>query len=188
VTVTAVYDACVLYPAPVRDLLVHLATLDVVRARWTDAIHDEWIRNVLADRADLTRVQLERTRTLVNAHVRDCLVTGYEDRIPTLTLPDPDDRHILAAAVHGGATVIVTFNLKDFPPAVLTPLAVEAVHPDEFVSRLLAEQPELVCEAVRRQRANLKWPPKTVEEFLLVLEHCGLTRTVVRLSADADRI
>jgi hypothetical protein len=181
--VTAVYDACVLYPAPVRDLLVHLAVLDVVRARWTDAIHDEWIRGVLADRPDLTRVQLERTRALMNANVRDCLVTGYEDIIPTLPLPDPDDRHVLAAAVHGGAEVIVTFNLADFPAAALAPFNVAAVHPDEFASRLLAEEPARVCEAARRQRANLKNPPKTVDEFLSTLEQCRLALTAAGRTA-----
>jgi len=130
-----VYDACVLYSAPLRDLLVHLALLDVVRAKWTDAIHDEWTRNVLANRPDLTPAQVGRTRALMDQHVRDCLVTGYEELIPTLTLPDPDDRHVLAAAVHAGATVILTFNLKDFPPVALLPHALEAVHPDEYISR-----------------------------------------------------
>ena len=185
---TVLYDACVLYPAPLRDLLVHLALLDAVRAKWSDAIHDEWTRNVLANRPDLTAVQLARTRALMDRHVRDCLVTGYEELIPTLALPDPDDRHVLAAAVHAGATVILTFNLKDFPPAVLAPHAVEAVHPDEFISRLLAEQPALVCEAVKRQRASLKKPPKTVDEFLPTLDQCGLPVTVATLRQYSESI
>jgi len=91
---TAILDACVLHPAPLRDLLMHLALTDLFRAKWTDAIHEEWIRSVLENRLDLTREQLERTRQLMNAHVRDCLVTNYEDLIPVLTLPDPDDRHV----------------------------------------------------------------------------------------------
>lgn len=98
---TALSDACVLYPAPLRDLLMHLALTDLFRAKWTDQIHDEWIRSVLEQRPDLRREQLERTRQLMNAHVRDCLVTGYEDLIPALSLPDPDDRHVLAAAIRG---------------------------------------------------------------------------------------
>lgn len=73
---TAVYDACTLYPAPLRDLLMHLALTDLFRAKWTDQIHDEWIRSVLRDRPDLALEQLERTRSLMNAHVRDCLVSG----------------------------------------------------------------------------------------------------------------
>jgi predicted nucleic acid-binding protein len=117
---TVVFAACVLYPAPLRDLLMHLAVTDVVRARWTESIHDEWIRSVLADRPDLTREQLERTRSLMNTHVRDALVEGYESLIPGLTLPDPEDRHVLAAAIRAGASVIVTFNLRDFPADALT--------------------------------------------------------------------
>ena len=90
---TALYDACVLYPAPLRDLLLQLALTDLFRAKWTDDIHQEWIRNVLNKRPDLTLEQLTRTRDLMNSHVRDCLVTGYESLIPALQLPDPDDRH-----------------------------------------------------------------------------------------------
>ena len=85
---TAILDACVLYPAPLRDLLMHLALTDLFRAKWTEAIHEEWIRSVLENRPDLTRGQLERTRQLMDAHVRDCIVTDYEDLIPALTLPD----------------------------------------------------------------------------------------------------
>jgi hypothetical protein len=72
-TFTALYDACVLYPAPLRDLLMHLAPTDLFRAKWIDQIHQEWIRSVLASRPDMKREQLERTRDLMNSHVRDCL-------------------------------------------------------------------------------------------------------------------
>lgn len=111
---TVLYDACVLYPAPLRDLLMHVAVTDLYRAKWTDAIHDEWTRNVLENRPDLKPEQLQRTRELMNAHVRDCLVTGYETLIEAVTLPDPDDRHVLAAAIRAGADLIVTFNLGIF--------------------------------------------------------------------------
>ncbi len=90
---TVVFDACVLYPAPLRDLLVQLALRDIFSARWTDAIHDEWISNLLESRPDLSREALERTRSLMNSHVRDSLVTGYEGLIPGLLLPDENDRH-----------------------------------------------------------------------------------------------
>src|ERR1051326_3804740 len=97
--VIVVYDSCVLYPAPLRDLLIRLAQTGLYRARWTDTIHEEWIKNLLEARPDLPRAQLERTRQLMNAAVRDCLITDYEERIDSLTLPDPDDRHVLAAAI-----------------------------------------------------------------------------------------
>ena len=117
--VTAVYDANILYPAPLRDLFIRLAQAGLVRARWTEAIHDEWVRNILKDNPALSPDRLARTRALMNEAVRDCLVTGYEDLIESLSLPDPDDRHVLAAAIRADAEVIVTFNLKDFPEGTL---------------------------------------------------------------------
>jgi PIN domain len=96
---TALYDACVLYPAPLRDLLIRLADTGLFRARWTNAIHEEWILNVLENRADLSRERLERTRDLMNEHILDSLVNDYEELIPMLLLPDENDRHVLAAAI-----------------------------------------------------------------------------------------
>jgi predicted nucleic acid-binding protein len=165
-TFTAIYDACALYPAPLRDLLMHLAMTNLFRAKWTEKIHEEWIENVLADRKDLKRSQLERTRDLMNAHVLDCLVTGYESLIDGVTLPDKDDRHVVAAAIRAGAAVIVTFNLKDFPVKAIAPLGIEAQHPDEFVTHLIDLSPGKVCAAVKRHRSSLKNPRKTAAEYL----------------------
>jgi hypothetical protein len=184
--ITALYDACLLYSAPLRDLLMHLALTDLFYAKWTDAIHDEWIQNVRKDRPELPLAQLERTRQLMNVHVLDCLVTGYEGLIPSLVLPDADDRHVLAAAIHAGASSIVTFNLKDFPAETLRAHGVEAIHPDEFVVSLFQSEPLVVCAAVNRQRANLKNPPKSVAEFLDTLERHGLPKTVALLRQFAD--
>lgn len=184
-TFTALYDSCVLYPAPLRDLLMRVALTDLFRARWTDRIHDEWIAAVLEDRPDLTRVQLERTRTLMNVAVRDALVEGYEHFIDGVMLPDPDDRHVLAAAIHARADVIVSFNLKDFPDAALAPFGLEAQHPDEFLAHLLDLSPLAVCAAANRQRAALRHPPLDVESFLGTLERQGLPHTVARLRTHA---
>jgi len=118
----------------------------------------------------------------------NCLVTGYESLIPTLTLPDADDRHILAAAIHARAGFIVTFNLRDFPASIVGPFGIETIHPDEFVSRLWNEQPDAVLEAVRLQRAGLRNPPKSVGEYLETLERCRLLKTSVLLRPHADQI
>lgn len=104
-----------LYPAPLRDLLLRLALTNLFRARWTDHIHEEWVRALLTQRSDLSRKRLQRTRELMDQAVPDCLVTGYEELIESLVLPDPDDRHVLAAAIRSQAGVIVTYNVKDFP-------------------------------------------------------------------------
>lgn len=162
---------------------MHLALTDLFRARWTAAIHDEWIRNVLANRPDLTRDQLARTRALMDSHVRDALVEGYEALMAALALPDPDDRHVLAAAIRAGASVIVTYNLKDFPVAALAPYGIEAQHPDEFIAHLLDREPQAVAAAARRQRASLRNPPRSVAEYLETLERAELAQTVQRLRA-----
>jgi hypothetical protein len=184
--VTAVYDANILYPAPLRDLLIRVAQVGLVRARWTDAIHDEWIRSLLEANPQLSPERLARTRTLMNEAVRDCLVTGYEDLIASLSLPDPDDRHVLAAAIRAGAEVIVTYNLSDFPPEALARFDVEAQHPDDFLHHLFDLAPGAVCAVVKRQREGLRNPPKTAQELLTTLEGNGLTQTVARLRQFID--
>jgi hypothetical protein len=74
---SAIIDACVLYSAPVRDLIVRLAQAGLIQARWSDEIHDEWMRNLLKNNPRVSRERLERTRSLMDAAIRDCLVTGY---------------------------------------------------------------------------------------------------------------
>lgn len=180
-TFTALYDACVLYPAPLRDLLMRLALTDLFRARWTAQIHDEWMRAVLRSRPDLNREQLERTRALMDSHVRDCLVTGFEPLIEGLALPDPNDRHVLAAAIRTRAGVIVTFNLDDFPNDYLGQFGIAAQHPDEFITHLIDLSPGAVCAAVKRQRESLQNPPKSVTELLDALSRQSLPETVMRL-------
>ena len=181
-------DSCVLYPAPLRSLFMYLAVTDLFQARWTLSIHEEWMRSVRNDYPDITQAKLERVRGLMNSHVRNCLVEDYESLIPSLTLPDPDDRHVLAAAIRGGANLIVTFNLRDFPKEVLTPFGIEAQHPDDFVSHLLNQAPAIVCAAVKRQRESLKAPPKTVAEFLDILARQSLPQTAAQLAAVAELI
>ena len=183
---TAVYDANILYPAPLRDLFIRLAQAGLVRARWTETIHDEWLRNVLKDNPQLSPERLSRTRTLMNEAVRDCLVTGYEELIESLALPDPDDRHVLAAAIRADAEVIVTFNLKDFPRATLAQFNIEAQHPDDFLVGLLDLAPVAVCGVVKAQRDSLRNPPRTVEELLATFEAQGLRQAVARLRPFAD--
>lgn len=178
---TALFDANVLYPAPLRDLLLWLATTGMFRARWTNEIHEEWIRSLLANRPDLRRDQLERTRQLMDAHADECLIEGYEALIETLELPDSDDRHVLAAAITGRVDVIVTMNLKDFPADVLGPFGIEVQHPDEFIGHLIDLSPARVCEAVRACHQNLRNPPKMVEEYLDTLLRQELPHAVAAI-------
>lgn len=110
-----IYDSCVLYPAPLRDLFMRLALTDLYHAKWTQEIHNEWMRNLLKNRPDLTAERLESVRAKMDLNVRDGLVEGYEELIDGIKLPDPNDRHVLAAAIKANAQTIVTYNLSDFP-------------------------------------------------------------------------
>lgn len=179
---TVVYDACVLYPAPLRDFLMWLALSGRFRARWSAQIHAEWKRNLLANRPDLTSEQLDRTSTLMDRAIPDAVVTGHESLVPGLALPDPDDAHILAAAIRCHASVIVTFNMKDFPQADLDAYGVEAQHPDVFIENLFDLDPAAVVSAARKQRQDLKRPSMNVDAYLDVLLKSGLTQTVKGLS------
>jgi hypothetical protein len=175
------YDACVLYPAPLRDLLIRLANKSIVRARWSEAILDECFRNILANRPDLRPEALERTRELMRQAVPDCMVSGFEALIEGIELPDRDDRHVLAAAIRAGAQTIVTFNLADFPVARLASYNVEPKHPDDFILDAIDLAPGLVASVVSQQAAALKNPPRSVAELLETLRDQGLVRSVAKL-------
>ena len=173
----AVLDANVLYPAHVRDLLLRLAIDGRYRPVWSRRIHDEWTRNVLQDRLDITAGQLERTRRQMDRAFPDATAEGYEEHEGGINLPDPDDAHVAAAAVTAGAGLIVTFNLDDFPPEAILPLGIEAVHPDAFVFDMIEADPGGVVGAMRRHRALLRRPHVSASDYVDYLDRAGLKAT-----------
>ncbi len=175
-----VYDACVLYPASIRDLLIRLGGTHLFQAHWTTRILDECFENLVANRPELVG-KLQRTRELMERTLPDARVDGFEELEDGLTLPDPDDRHVLAAAIRCGAQVIVTTNLQHFPPAALDPYDLEAQHPDTFVLHLLSLDPGAVLRVVEQQAAALKNPPMSIRELLETLETRGLVQTAAEL-------
>lgn len=181
--IIAVLDACVLYPPSLRDLLMRVAVAHVYEPRWTEEIHAEWIRNVLADNPEVTPAQLDRTRRLMNQAVPQSLVSGYEAHLPALTLPDANDRHILAAAIEARAAVIVTFNLSDFPAETLQAYDIRPAHPDIFLSALCDDDPEMFLRAMRYHRASLRNPPKTAADYTQTLRATGLKGLALRVEA-----
>ena len=175
---TALLDANVLYPAGLRDLLLRLADRYLFAPLWSADIHAQWTGSLLADRPDIDLNVLDRTRAVMDQHFPDVLVTGYEVLVSELDLPDADDRHVLAAAIHGRADVVVTANLRDFPASRLAPHAIVAQHPDTFVADLFEVDPEGVLAAVRGHRAALRNPPRFVNEYLSALDRLGLRTTM----------
>jgi predicted nucleic acid-binding protein len=190
-----VFDSSILYPARLKDLLIELSVLahkhQLFRAKWTEQIHDEWISNLLKDRTDIAPAALLRTRQLMNKVVPDSIVTGYEHRIAALVLPDPDDRHVLAAAIECSATVIVTTNLRDFPAGQLSVCSVTAKHPDDFLLEFLEDNEQLgydlLEQAVRCMKDRLKNPPYTWEQLFERLKANGLERTTTILRSTITR-
>lgn len=184
---TAVYDANVLYPASLRDLLIRLGQTGLYRARWTDTILDEVMSNLLAKRSDLDASRLARTRRLMCDAVADCIVEGYESLIAGIELPDPDDRHVLAAAIRCHAQVIVTTNIVDFPEHELCRYGIEAQTPDQFVLHLVDLAPATVASIVQQQADALRRPSHTFDEILDRLIHVGLKRSVAALREHLQR-
>lgn len=172
----AVYDANVLYPSPLRDFLIRVAIEDLVYARWSEKILDEVFRNIVKNRPDLDPARLAVTRQRMCAVVLDCIVGGYESLELAIRLPDPDDRHVVAAAMKAGAGIIVTFNLRDFPPDELARHALSAIHPDDFALELLERNPATVVEILANQAGDLKHPTQTTREVVTALAACGLVR------------
>ena len=185
---TALLDANVLYPAPIRDLLLQLAASDVFRAKWTADIHDEWTRSLLRNEPHRDPAKIARTRALMDQSTRDCLVDGYHALIPALSLPDPDDRHVLAAAIVGKCDCIVTQNLKDFPAAILGPLGIETQHPDEFLLNQMTLAPGVFLSSVRKIRLRLIKSQLTPQEYLSNLTRVGLVATASELASYVDVI
>lgn len=175
-----VLDTCVLYPVWVRDVLLSLAHAELYEPLWSSQIIAELIDNLGKLRPPPDAARLVDQMTL---HFPDALVTGYERLIPTMTC-DPKDRHVLAATVHVGAQVLVTYNLDDFPETSISPYGVEALAPDEFCLDLFSMAPERTVRALEARAAEYKRPPRTLLE---VMEHLKHPQRLPRLAEEACR-
>lgn len=156
---------------------MELCRTDLFRARWTEEIHQEWIRNVHENKK-IPLDKLNKVKELMNQAAEGCLVDGHQDLINCLSLPDPDDRHVLAGAIKCNADAIVTFNLKDFPNDILVQYEVEAIHPDDFITDLFDLCTPKVVQSMRTHRARLNYPPLTPDEYIQCFAKQGLTNTV----------
>lgn len=182
-----ILDANVLYPFRKRDILLSFSQAGLFRARWTIEIQDEWSRNLLAAKPEL-KTSIDSQVTAMRDNFPESLVEKYEALIPTLTLPDPNDRHVLAAAIKCGAQHIVTENLKDFPPNATGDYDVEPISADEFLTRtfdLYRIEATLVLAQIRRRYSN---PSYTPSEFVMDLTAKGLPKLATRAREVRDFI
>lgn len=178
-----VYDACVLYPNTLRDLLIRLHQAGLVQARWTEQILDEVSRALTKTRPDITAEQVQKLRTNMVAAVRDCLVKNYEPFVEGLDLPDPDDRHVVAAAVRAKTQVIVTDNTRDFPTGYLAGFDIDVKTADEFVLDQISLDRQKVYGALVQIADSRNRPPQAVSDVLAQLERSGLIESVAALSS-----
>jgi predicted nucleic acid-binding protein len=186
---TAILDACVLYPATLRDLLLSLARDGLFHARWSERIQDEWVRSLLRRRPDLEEAALRRTCALMAAAVPDSVVHGWQSIEPGLTgLPDLNDRHVLAAAICGHADCIVTFNLADFPADALTPFGLHAQHPDDFLLNQFDLNPIGALKSVKAMRARWRSPQLSAASLAAALEKLQLPLVAARLRDVAELV
>ena len=185
---TVVLDACVLYPAPVRDILLQLAASGAFHARWTKDIHNEWIRNLLKNRPELDPIKLAVTAELMDAAIEDALIENYQYLIGCLELPDPDGRHVLAAAIVGHADAIVTYNQKDFPLEVVSQHEIEILHPDDFLIYQYDLNNVAFLTSVKELRGRLKRPEVSAELLIDTYVGLGLHQTAALLSKAVELI
>lgn len=169
-------DANVLYSALLRDLLIRLAIAGLCDLKWSAQVQGEWMRNLAAARPDIAP-SLARTRALMDKALPRALVGDFPPLPPHVWLPDPQDHHVLAAALHSGTGVLLTFNLKDFPPELCEPLGVHVRHPDDWLPAVLRQEEALSLSVIRRMLAPLQNPPMSLPDLAESLRRLGLPAT-----------
>jgi predicted nucleic acid-binding protein len=184
--ITAFLDTNVLYPAFLRDVLLRLASQNVFQARWSEQVLEEWMAALARDRPDIPAARMQRTLQLMVTHFQNAFVDGYEHLIETTVLPDANDRHVLAAAIHCGARVIVTMNLRDFPDAALANFEIKAVHPDAFILGLLGVHQSAVITALQKLRKSLRKPPQDAVGLLESMKRHSLAASAEALGRFID--
>ena len=186
---TALLDANTLYPILTCDALLSLASTGLFAAKWSERIEKEWIRNLGEDRPELADKLLARRN-----HMR-CAALDWEvpepaiaALLPCLTLPDPNDAHVLAAAIAGHADCIITFTLKDFPASAVEPFGIEVIHPDRFIVSQLDLDYIPAITALKKMRQRRKRPPLSPEAFAGAFERNGLPSVAARLLEASELI
>lgn len=186
---TALLDACVLFPIAVADSLMSLATAGLFAAKWTQRIEREWVTNLEELRPTL-KGKLETRRDGMREAVPDWEVNedAWAPLVGNTKLPDPNDQHVLAAAIAGHADCIVTANVRDFPAEVVSQYGIEVIHPDRFIINQWDLDHIATMTAFKGMRARWRNPKASPEHFAQALERNGLPVTAQRIRDAAELI
>lgn len=160
----AFLDACVLFPPFLRGFLLTLADSGLYQPLWSERVLAEWARAAARHGEQVEDRIAAMTARWPGAMCPVGAVAG-------LDLPDPADIHVLAAALAGGAGLIVTANLRDFPRRALAAVGLRAQSPDDFVMDLWLAHPAPVEQAV-----SLCWPGLAGKPLRTALKRAGLWR------------
>jgi hypothetical protein len=182
----AVFDACILYPFHLRNIVVQAAVDRLVEARWTDTIHDERTRSLMSDVPAIPIERLRATRRLMNDALPMATVNGYEEHIPEVTLPDRNDRHVVAAAITAGASLILSWNLRHFPENELRKFGLRKMTPDALLSGLFDKIPDLAINSLANARRNLSKTRVSASDFIGILEGQNLVQLANRVKKYAS--
>jgi len=177
----AVIDACVLYPFHLRNIVVQAAVDRLIQGRWTNEIHDEWMRGLAGRAPNIPHERLEATRSLMNEALPTATIRGYEDHIAAVSLPDPGDRHVVAAAIAAKASVILTWNLRHFPAKEWRKFGLLRETPDAFLSGLYDKVPGLMLGSLANARRNLSKSNISATDFLEILRNQNLVQLAKRV-------
>lgn len=168
----ALLDTNVIYPVIIRDLLFWFAYYELYTIKWSRHIFDEWEEIMI--RKGVSLEECKKRIKNANDAFPDAFVTGYEELIPLLTLPDDKDCHVLAAAIKTNAHVIVSNNVKDFPEEALAGYALDLKTADAFLTDIIDLNSRMAVQAFKDMVVNKKNPHYDEWEVLQQLRRSGL--------------
>ena len=173
---SALLVACVLVPITLADTLLRLAEAGLYRPLWSTTIIDEMVSAIEFVHPDLAEGRAQHRADVMQAQFEDACVTGWGPLVPGLELPDPDDRHVVAAALRGRADIIVTANLRDFPAPTLSTFNLGVQSPDDFLLNQLDLDPDTTIRTIWEQTQATRRPTMGIDGLLLRLSRCGVPR------------
>jgi predicted nucleic acid-binding protein len=182
--VRALLDACVLVPITLCDTLLRVAQAGGYEPRWSHLIIEEVRQAVLELRPDISPERLERRLGAMGRAFPKALVGGSLEIAAGIDVPDPDDAHVVAAAIQGRADAIVTANVSDFPIAALRVRGIDVVHPDLFLAERSGLSPKALARIVAEQAAHSRNPPREASDVLMMLAKTGISRFATLIQAE----
>ena len=177
----AVLDANVLHPAFLRGAMLWFAAERLYQPHWSATILAEWRSSVARRFPDMVAEKLDNQQRMMSDAFPDALIDGYDAIVEALKLPDQMDRHVLAAAIVGKCSGIVTANVKHFPTAEVGAFNIDVIHPDDFIVNIIDLDQDRALEACRQHRAAMTTSNISAADFLARYELAGLIQAHGRL-------